>query len=54
MMLFRNLLYTGITRAQKLVIVIGSKKALGIAVNQMRQQLRYTRLSERLKMIETG
>jgi exodeoxyribonuclease V alpha subunit len=54
MMLFRNLLYTGITRAQKLVVVIGSKKALGIAVNQMRQQLRYTRLSERLKMVEVG
>jgi exodeoxyribonuclease V alpha subunit len=28
LMLFRNLLYTGITRAQKLVIVIGSKKAI--------------------------
>lgn len=54
LMLFRNLLYTGITRAQKLVIVIGSKKAIAIAVNQMRQQLRYTRLSERLKMIEVS
>lgn len=43
LMLNRNLLYTGITRAKKLVIVVGSKKAISIAVRNEGQQ-RYTRL----------
>ena len=32
MMLQRNLLYTGVTRAQKLVVLVGSPRAIGIAV----------------------
>lgn len=47
-MLSRNLIYTGLTRAKKLAIVIGSNKAIGMAVNQIDQQQRYTRLRERL------
>ncbi|MEG3437796.1 ATP-dependent RecD-like DNA helicase [Pannus brasiliensis CCIBt3594] len=47
-MLSRNLIYTGLTRAKKLAIVIGSNKAIGLAVNQIDRQQRYTRLQERL------
>jgi exodeoxyribonuclease V alpha subunit len=50
MLLQRNLLYTAMTRGQKLVIVIGTKKALGIALNNDRPQQRLTRLSERLRL----
>jgi exodeoxyribonuclease V alpha subunit len=48
LMLSRNLLYTGLTRAQKLAIVIGSKKAIAIALNQTNQQQRYTQLRQRV------
>lgn len=47
-LLSRNLFYTGLTRAKKLAIVVGSKKAIGFTVNQLKEQLRYTRLRERL------
>jgi exodeoxyribonuclease V alpha subunit len=49
MMLSRNLIYTGLTRAKQLAIVIGSSKAIGLAVKQVNQQQRYTRLKERLE-----
>jgi len=48
LLLQRNLIYTGITRAKKLVIMIGTKKALAIAVRNNKPQRRYTLLSERL------
>ncbi len=48
MLLQRNLVYTGITRAKKLVILIGTKKALAIAIRNNKPQRRYTLLSERL------
>jgi exodeoxyribonuclease V alpha subunit len=48
MLLQRNLIYTGITRAKKLVIMIGTKKALAIAIRNNKPQRRYTLLSERL------
>jgi exodeoxyribonuclease V alpha subunit len=48
LLLQRNLIYTGITRAKKLVVLIGTKKALTIAIRNNRPQLRYTHLSERL------
>jgi exodeoxyribonuclease V alpha subunit len=47
-MLSRNLVYTGITRGKKLVILVGSSKAIAIAVKQHNEQQRYTRLRERL------
>ncbi len=47
-LLSKNLFYTGLTRARKLAIVIGQKKPIGIAVNQVKDNLRYTRLKERL------
>ena len=48
MLLQRNLLYTGITRGKKLVVLIGSKRALAIAIRNNKPQLRYTMLGERL------
>jgi exodeoxyribonuclease V alpha subunit len=48
-LLQRNLIYTGITRAKKLVVIIGTKKALAIAIKNNKPQLRFTLLSERLK-----
>nr|WP_319423474.1 ATP-dependent RecD-like DNA helicase [Pleurocapsa sp. FMAR1] len=48
-MLSRNLFYTGLTRAKKLALIVGSQKAIAIAVKQVKQQQRYTRLKERLE-----
>jgi len=48
-LLQRNLLYTGITRGKKLVILIGTWKALAIAIKNNTPQNRYTMLRERLK-----
>lgn len=49
MMLQRNLLYTALTRAKSLVIIVGTQKAVGIAVKQEDARMRYTRLIERLQ-----
>ena len=47
-MLQRNLLYTALTRAKKLAILVGQKRALAIAVSQEDTRQRYTRLAQRL------
>lgn len=47
-LLQRNLIYTGITRAKKLVVLVGTVKALAIAVKNDRVQKRFTKLKERL------
>ena len=47
-MLQRNLLYTAITRARELVVLIGTKKALAIAVRNNKVETRYTRLAASL------
>ncbi|MBR2215403.1 MAG: ATP-dependent RecD-like DNA helicase [Selenomonadaceae bacterium] len=47
-MLQRNLLYTAVTRAKELVILLGTKAALRIAVGNDRTAKRYTLLAERL------
>jgi len=47
-LLFRNLLYTGLTRGKKLVLLLGTKKALAIAINTNNAQKRYTGLRELL------
>jgi len=49
MLLQRNLLYTAITRARQLVIVVGSSKAIGTAIRNARTIARHTRLAERLR-----
>ncbi|MBW4608179.1 MAG: ATP-dependent RecD-like DNA helicase [Hassallia sp. WJT32-NPBG1] len=51
MMLSRNLLYTGLTRAKKLAIIIGSQKAIGMAVRSVNQKERYTQLQQRLVQV---
>jgi exodeoxyribonuclease V alpha subunit len=48
MLLQRNLLYTAVTRGKKLVILIGTKKALAIAIRNNKPRERYTKLKERL------
>jgi exodeoxyribonuclease V alpha subunit len=47
-MLQRNLLYTAITRAKQLVILVGTKKAVSIAVNNNRPEMRLSGLARRL------
>ena len=48
-MLQRNLIYTGITRAKKLLVLVGIKKAIGYAVRNVTVTNRNTRLKERLQ-----
>ena len=48
MMLQRNLIYTGVTRGKKMVVLIGQKKALEMAVRNNETRLRFTGLLQRL------
>jgi exodeoxyribonuclease V alpha subunit len=49
LMLQRNLLYTAVTRARRLVVLVGTKKAIAIAVRNNKVAERYTALDWRLK-----
>ncbi|NDD28980.1 MAG: ATP-dependent RecD-like DNA helicase [Proteobacteria bacterium] len=53
-MLQRNLLYTAVTRARRLVVLVGSRRALRVAVENDKVEKRYTWLAERLKEIAAG
>ena len=48
-MLQRKLLYTGVTRGKKLVVIVGSKRAMATAVNNNNTQMRYSLLKHRLQ-----
>ncbi len=48
-LLQRNLLYTAVTRARQVVVLVGSRKAIGIAVRNDRIAQRNTRLAQRLR-----
>ncbi len=48
-LLQRNLLYTGVTRGKKLVVVVGSIKAMNMAVKNNSTRKRYTWLAQRLR-----
>jgi len=48
MLLQRNLLYTAVTRAKRLMVLVGTRKALAIAVKNSKIEKRYTALRERL------
>ena len=48
-MLQRNLIYTGITRAKKILVIVGTKKALSYAVRNVTVTDRNTMLKERLQ-----
>jgi exodeoxyribonuclease V alpha subunit len=50
-MLQRSLLYTAVTRGKKLVVLVGSRKALGIAVRNAEVAQRCTRLQDRLAKV---
>jgi exodeoxyribonuclease V alpha subunit len=49
MLLQRNLIYTGVTRARKLVIIVGTKKALRIGIRNNKIRKRFTGLCKKLK-----
>lgn len=51
MMLQRNLLYTCVTRAKKVFVLVGTKKAIGIAVSNNKTQERNTMLEARLSAL---
>jgi exodeoxyribonuclease V alpha subunit len=54
LMLQRNLIYTGITRGKKLVVLIGQKKALGMAIRNNQSARRFTGLLPRLRQIDAN
>ena len=45
-MLQRNLLYTGVTRGKRLVVLVGQKKAVAIAVRNASSRRRWSKLGE--------
>ena len=45
-MLQRNLLYTGVTRGKRLVVLVGQKKAVAIAVRHVSGRQRWSKLRE--------
>ena len=47
-LLQRNLIYTAVTRGKKLVIIVGTRKAMTIGINNNKTRQRYTRLKYRL------
>jgi len=49
LLLSRNLLYTGLTRAKKLAILVGPTRAIGLAIKRVTDRQRYTALAERLQ-----
>ncbi|WP_246530528.1 MULTISPECIES: SF1B family DNA helicase RecD2 [Paraburkholderia] len=50
MMLKRNLIYTGITRGKRLVVLVGQKRALAIAVKGKQTERRWSKLAEWLRL----
>lgn len=52
MLLQRNLLYTAITRAKKMVVIVGTRKAIAMAVKNDKITARWTALAERLRNCE--
>jgi exodeoxyribonuclease V alpha subunit len=48
MLLHRSILYTAVTRGKKLVMLVGSKKALAMAIRNLRVEKRNTGLAEKL------
>jgi exodeoxyribonuclease V alpha subunit len=51
LLLSRNLLYTGLTRAKQLAILVGTTKAIGLATKRVMDRQRYTALAQRLKSL---
>ena len=53
-MLQRNLLYTAMTRGKRLVVLVGQRKALAIAVRATQGRRRWSKLRELLTFDETA
>jgi exodeoxyribonuclease V alpha subunit len=53
MMLARNLLYTGVTRGKRLVVLVGQRKALAIAVRNQGSRRRWSKLREHLTALQS-
>jgi exodeoxyribonuclease V alpha subunit len=49
MLLYRDLLYTAITRARKLLVMVGTKRAIATATHRVGSRTRVTTLQERLQ-----
>ena len=54
LMLQRNLLYTAVTRARRMVVLVGSRRALAKAIRTQGAGRRYTALTERLRPRSVG
>ena len=54
MMLKRNLIYTGITRGKQLVVLVGQKKALAMAVKGKQVERRWSKLKERIQAYDVA
>jgi len=54
LLLSRNLLYTGLTRARQLAILVGPTKALRLAIKRVTDRQRYTALADRLKSVSAS
>ena len=54
LLLSRNLVYTGLTRAKQLAILVGPTKAIGISIKRVTGQQRYTALADRLRSSSTS
>jgi exodeoxyribonuclease V alpha subunit len=49
MMLQRSLLYTAVTRGKRLVVIVGSRRAIALAVKNADATRRHTHLAERIR-----
>jgi len=54
LLLSRNLLYTGLTRAKQLAVLVGPTKAIGLAIKRVTDRQRYTALADRLKSLSAS
>ena len=54
MMLQRNLIYTAITRGKQLVVLVGSRRAVNMAVRNDKTRARWTWLAERIRAARPG
>lgn len=51
-LLQRNLIYTAVTRGRRMVVLVGTRRALAIAVNTSKTEKRFTRLDDRLREVD--
>jgi exodeoxyribonuclease V alpha subunit len=51
LLMSRNLIYTGVTRAKELLVLVGTKKALNYMIRNTKTYERYTSLKFRIKNV---